>query len=191
MRNANSGLELPPEPSLPDVVGGGVVVWPGVAVSPWNDWNGVEHGVVSSATSIWSAHGVEVTIGVAVSPWNDWNAVSEGDAGGVSEAASLWLAEVVGVDDAGGVSEAAWLRLAEVVGVDEVVALGHEVTVAVAEGEAIWSAWIAPQLGLEETPGVAVEPWNVWYGLEVGVVHSTQKTLCLSVWSVDPCQNSL
>ena len=63
MSRANSGVELLLERSLPAPVGGGVMVPPGVAVSPWKDSNGVCDAV-----------------GVAVSPWNDWNGVPLGGA---------------------------------------------------------------------------------------------------------------
>jgi hypothetical protein len=80
--SANNGLESVPEPVPSVLVGGGVVVEAGVAVSPWNDWNGVAHGDAvttaagSSRARVGQAVGVEA--GVAVSPWKDWNAVGQG-----------------------------------------------------------------------------------------------------------------
>src|ERR1035437_423588 len=56
---AKRGVELLVEPSPPVLVGGGVVISRGVAVSPWKIWNGVD---------------VAAPVGVAVSPWN-WNGV--------------------------------------------------------------------------------------------------------------------
>ncbi len=76
--SARSGIELPPEESLPVLVGGGVNTWTGVAVSPWNDWNGVLEG----------------SVGVAVSPWNDWNGVGVGFRVGVG-VGSVWGSEWV------------------------------------------------------------------------------------------------
>ena len=57
------GVELLPEPLPPVLVGGGVVVDPAVAVSPWNDWNGesLSDGSVDS-----EAEAVAVPVAVAV-----------------------------------------------------------------------------------------------------------------------------
>ena len=96
---AMRGVEPLPEEPLPVLVGGGVEPWTGVAVSPWNDWNGDELGMAVSPWKDWNGVGfagsvgravggavissvgaalligLAVTIGGAVSPWNDWNGV--------------------------------------------------------------------------------------------------------------------
>ena len=94
---AKNGVGLSPEEPLPLLVGGGVGIRTGVAVSPWNDWNGVRDG---------STLRVGVGVGVGVLPGREEVGVGVGVGVGLG----------VGVDVGVGVGVGLGVGVAQVVG---------------------------------------------------------------------------